>query len=120
MARETAFWSAFGLWFTFQPVLERRRMHVTRAADAITSQGATEAGQTADNHDSTSQWRRFGTSFGGDIFIFVARRRTESLTWTVPESDEELLGGVGAWGTNARKGDGAFESLLLMSMDTED
>jgi len=54
------------------------------------------------------------------MFIFVAERRAESMGWEPPESDEELLGGVGAWGTSSRKGDGTFESLLLMSVNLDD
>ncbi|TCD63203.1 hypothetical protein EIP91_005842 [Steccherinum ochraceum] len=98
LAKETAFWSAFGLWFTFEPVLE--------AAKASPASGP--------------DWRRFGASSGGEMFIFVGRRRPESLAWIVPENDEDLLGGVGAWGTNSRKGDGTFESLLLMNVDLDD
>ncbi|KAH8101007.1 putative methyltransferase-domain-containing protein [Cristinia sonorae] len=100
LAKETPFWSAFGLWFTYEPVLEKCKV--------------------PSDQNYLGEWRRFGTSFGSDMFIFVARRRPESLEWSVPETDGELLEGVGAWGSNSRKGDGTFESLLLMSVDVED
>lgn len=103
LAKETAFWSAFGLWFLFEPVLEKYEMP---AAD--------------DGRNTSAEWRRFGASFGGDMLVFVAHRRVESLLWDLPDDDEELLGGVGAWGSGSRKGDGAFESLLLMSVDIDD
>ena len=54
------------------------------------------------------------------MYIFVAHRRLESFTWIPPESDEELLGGVGAMGSKSRKEDGTFESLLLMSVDVDE
>ena len=53
-------------------------------------------------------------SFGPDGAIFVARRRPESIDWAVPDSDTDLLTGVGALGTSMRKIDDTFESLLMM------
>ncbi len=85
------FWSAFGLWFEFSPVLARRR------------QGS---------------WCRFSPSGCDDVvFIFIARRRPESFQWEIPTNDSDLLAG---WQTGTRKGDDTFESLLLMAMDDED
>jgi len=49
-------------------------------------------------------------------FIFVAYRRPESLNWTIPTGDSDLLGGVGAWGTNERKSDETFETFLFMGL----
>jgi Lysine methyltransferase len=94
LPKETAFWSAFGLWFTFVPVLVRS----THLKDS-------------------SRWERFGAGGDGEVFVFVARRRPESFLWTVPEDDVALLEGVGARGTQERKGDDTFELLLLMSVD---
>lgn len=94
LSKETAFWSAFGLWFKFEPVLVR------------------------DPSDDGS-WRRFGPSLEDDSFIFVAYRRPESLIWNVPEDDRDLLSGVGAQGTSSRKSDDTFETLLLMTMEEE-
>jgi hypothetical protein len=51
--------------------------------------------------------------------VFVAGRRAESFTWRVPLSDEELLGGVGAIGTDSRKCDDTFETLLFMTMTND-
>ncbi|KAL1755241.1 putative methyltransferase-domain-containing protein [Schizophyllum commune] len=92
LVKESPFWSAFGLWFNFAPVLAK---------------------------DSRGRWRRVGAIEGaGDdaMFLFVAQRKAESLDWPIPDSDEELLGGVGAEGTMSRKGDSTFESLLLMDI----
>jgi hypothetical protein len=89
LAKETPFWSAFGLWFTFEPVLVKSR----------------------------SFWRRFCPSSEHAIFVFVAHRRIQSYQWHIPKTDQELLDGVGAWGTNTRKVDDTFETLLLMSVD---
>ncbi|KAF8271166.1 hypothetical protein EI94DRAFT_1721030 [Lactarius quietus] len=85
-----AFWAAFGLWFTFAPVLVRAR-----------SGGG-------------SRWERLGD---GEAFVFSARRRPESFAWSAPEDDTALLEGVGASGTEERKGDDAFELFLLMGVD---
>ncbi|KAH7928057.1 hypothetical protein BV22DRAFT_1083645 [Leucogyrophana mollusca] len=93
LAKETAFWSAFGLWFTFVPVVARRR----------TSQEQTE-------------WERFGSNGGDQVFIFIAHRRPESHAWEVPRDDQDLIDGVGAKGTVNRKGDDTFETLLLMDL----
>jgi hypothetical protein len=93
LSKETAFWSAFGLWFTFVPVLVRSK------------------------HSEGSRWERFGAGGDGEVFVFVAQRQPESFSWTVPEDDVALLEGVGARGTQERKGDDAFELLLLMNVD---
>ena len=91
LSKEMPFWSAFGLWFEFSPVLARRR------------QGS---------------WNRFNPSDSDDVvFIFVARRRPESFHWEIPANDSDLLAG---WQTGTRKGDDTFESLLLMAMNDED
>lgn len=91
LAKEAPFWAAFGLWFAFAPVLARA------------------AGEGA-------PWERFGAAGDGDVFVFVAERRTESLAWEVPADDAALLGGVGARGDSRCKGDDTFETLLLMGM----
>jgi hypothetical protein len=91
LSKEAPFWSAFGLWFTFTPVLVR-----------------------AHSEDNGSRWERFESGGDGDAFLFVARRRSESFSWIVPEDDVALLEGVGGRGTEERKGDDGFEILLLM------
>ncbi|KAG1841129.1 putative methyltransferase-domain-containing protein [Suillus subalutaceus] len=97
LSKETPFWSAFGLWFSFEPVVVRK----------------------IDANNSLSEWQRFGSDMGGDgdlAFIFVARRRLESLNWTIPSENIDLLGGVGARGTCGKKSDETFETLLLMGL----
>ena len=93
LSKETPFWSAFGLWFTFRPVLVRAR--------------------SKDNN----RWERFDSGGDGEVFLFVARRKSESFSWTVPEDDVALLEGVGARGSEERKGDDEFEAWLLMRVD---
>ncbi len=92
LTKEMAFWSAFGLWFTFAPVLVRAR-------------------------SGGSGWESFGAGGDREVFVFTARRRPESFSWSAPKEDTALLEGVGAWGTKERKGDDAFELFLLMSVD---
>lgn len=92
LAKETPFWSAFGLWFTFEPVLVKSK-------------------------SSDSSWQRFCPSQEHGTFVFAAHRRIQSFEWHVPKADQELLDGVGAWGTNRSKVDDTFETLLLMSVD---
>ncbi len=94
LAKETPFWSAFGLWFTLTPVLARP-----------CSEG------------TSSRWERFDSGGDGEVFLFVARRRFESFSWTVSEDDVALLDGVGAMGTKEIKSDDGFEVLLLMRVD---
>ncbi|KAI0052248.1 hypothetical protein FA95DRAFT_1376095 [Auriscalpium vulgare] len=87
LAKETPFWSAFGLWFSYSPVLVRAR-------------GA--------------PWARLGAA--DDAFVFVARRRPESMGWRVPAEDGALLGGAGARASEGHKSDDTFELLLLMGV----
>ncbi|KAF8802486.1 hypothetical protein BYT27DRAFT_7261022 [Phlegmacium glaucopus] len=91
LAKESSFWSAFGLWFKFRPVLIRCR-------------------------SSNSEWQRFGSDLDDTILLFVAHRREESFDWEIPALDDELLGGVGAHGNDSRKGDDTFENLLIMAI----
>ncbi|KAI0258401.1 putative methyltransferase-domain-containing protein [Gloeopeniophorella convolvens] len=94
LQKEAPFWAAFGLWFVFAPVLVQ------------------EAG-------AGGRWTRLGAGSEGDgeVYVFSARRRAESVGWEVPEDDGELLEGVEARGTRVRKGDDAFELLLLMGVE---
>lgn len=89
-----AFWSAFGLWFTFAPVVMRARPE-----------------------DNNNGWEWFDVGEDGEVFLFVARRKPESFSWTLPEDDVGLLEGVGAGGTQERKSDDGFELLLLMRVE---
>ena len=88
------FWSAFGLWFAFTPILVRAR-----------------------SEDNSSRWERFDSGGDDEVFLFVAWRRAESFSWIVPEDDVALLQGVGTQGTEERKGDDGFETLLLMRVN---
>ena len=92
LAKEAPFWSAFGLWFDFKPVLFR------------------------ETTPSVCEWQRFGLNFGDTSFLFIACRRPDSFGWQIPDSDQDLLGGVGANGTTSRKCDDTFENLLLMGL----
>ncbi|KAJ4494735.1 putative methyltransferase-domain-containing protein [Lentinula edodes] len=94
LPKETPFWAAFGLWFTYEPVLVREHLP----------------------DSSLSSWRRFGSAFEGPMFIFIARRRPESLEWIIPSEDNDLLAGFGAYGTMHPKVDDTFENILFMSL----
>lgn len=94
LVKEAPFWSAFGLWFDFTPILVKMK-----------DQG-------------TEDWRRFDEDTGDILLAFVARRRTESFKWQVPTDNRALLAGLGAWDNDKEKGDDSFESLLLMSLET--
>lgn len=102
LPKEMPFWSAFGLWFTFQPVLVK----VVSDTDTEELKDGVERG-----------WERFGATWDGPTFVFAAHRKEESLRWEVPEVDHDLLAGVGAHGTVSRKGDETFETLLFMQME---
>jgi len=91
LSKEAPFWSAFGLWFTFTPVLVRAR-----------------------SEDDSSRWERFDSGGDGEVFLFVARRRSESFSWIVPEDDVALLEGVGGRGTEERKGDDVADGVRRM------
>ncbi|KAG6821319.1 hypothetical protein H0H93_000180 [Arthromyces matolae] len=94
LSKETPFWSSFGLWFEFKPVLVK---------DITSNRG---------------EWDRFGSSSSADpVFVFVGHRRPESFSWEVPSDDSDLLGGRGAWGNDSLKSDDTFETLLFMSLD---
>ena len=63
------------------------------------------------------QWETEGTESDSDMaFVFIATRRPESIGWTVPDDDSDLLSGVGAMGTSSPKSDETFEMLLMMRM----
>ncbi|EKM58519.1 uncharacterized protein PHACADRAFT_182832 [Phanerochaete carnosa HHB-10118-sp] len=118
---EMPFWSAFGLWFTFEPVLCRQSPPHRPNTSATGNDPEARAGEALENFEEPEEdtWRRFGSAGDDEVFVLVARRRPESLVWDVPPDDVELLGGVGASGTPSRKGDCTFETLLLMGMEGE-
>jgi hypothetical protein len=62
---------------------------------------------------------RLGSLSDDPTFVFIARRRALSFDWHLPPDDQDLLDGVGAWGTGTRKADDTFESLLFMTLDAE-
>ncbi|KAI0077075.1 hypothetical protein K474DRAFT_1684499 [Panus rudis PR-1116 ss-1] len=106
LPKETPFWSAFGLWFDFVPVLCKQK------DTQVSSDGNSGVS------DVNEGWRVYGTlsEDDSDTYIFVGRRRTESYSWDVPGSDAELLAGVGAYGTQNPKSDSTFETILLMEL----
>ncbi|KAJ3491795.1 hypothetical protein NLI96_g469 [Meripilus lineatus] len=123
LAKETAFWSTFGLWFTFEPVLERQRLRNTPLSGGdfrnLPSQTPDPDAQRPLSpqpvgEEEEADWQRFGSDLDEEMFIFIARRRPESNLWEIPDRDEDLLNGVGAGGTQACKSDDTFESLLLL------
>jgi len=93
LSKESAFWSAFGLWFTFKPVLIK------------------------DTSYGDGRWQRFGASSEDTMFIFIAHRRAESYDWNIPTHDSDLLAGRGAMGNDSAKADDTFETLLFMALE---
>jgi hypothetical protein len=81
LTKEMPFWRSFGRWFSFQPVLERRP-------------------------EGDGVWRRLGWDESALSFVFVGRRKPETLTWHCPEDDHELLHGL--------DGDDTLEILLML------
>jgi len=94
--KETMFWTAFGLWFEFRPVLVREK-----------------------TEQKSGQWRCFGVDPDDRTFLFVAHRRPDSFHWTIPLLDQDLLSGIGVKGSDLPKGDDTFENLLMMSLAHE-
>lgn len=102
LVKETPFWSAFGLWFKFTPVLSRRKLPMN--------------GNPPPN--VADEWVKFSPGSKDDeMFVLIATRRPESFSWTIPDGDQALLTGIGAYGSNSAKSDEQFEQLLLMGMD---
>ena len=120
LPKENPFWSAFGLWFSYEPVLYRRCRHSPSSQHGDGNYGSDcLLSNTHSNGDSETDWARYHAS--SSTYVFVARRKSTSLGWSVPEGDKDLLEGVGACGDQRRKGDDAFELMQLMSIaDNED
>jgi len=110
------FWSAFGLWFSYEPVLYRP--HHQSLLESLQENANGERNgppcNTHSNGDPEAKWARYHAS--SSTYIFIARRKSVSLAWTVPEGDKDLLEGVGADGNQRRKADDAFELMLLMDL----
>lgn len=107
LTKEMPFWSAFGLWFEFAPVLARNVKNLK-----------TDARSSKEEDDDDDGWRRFSPGDGLDeTFVLVAMRRPRSLSWTIPDEDRALLNGVGADGSESPKSDDQFERILLMEIE---
>ncbi|KAL5504164.1 hypothetical protein ACEPAH_8237 [Sanghuangporus vaninii] len=104
LSKETAFWSAFGLWFSFSPVS-------VRDGTSRTSQERFDC--TARESLEAQGWHVFGP----EGFLFVGVRRPQSFKWNVPESDSDLLAGIGAQNSDEPQSDDTFETLLMMQME---
>ena len=112
LQKESPFWSAFGLWFSYEPVLYRRCRPFHRGDDDYGSDRPLL--NTYSNKDPEMDWARYHTP--SSTYIFIARRKGTSLGWSVPEGDKDLLEGVGAYGDQRQKGDDTFDLMLLMGM----
>ena len=116
LPKEIPFWSAFGLWFSYEPVLYRRSQHPLLPSHQ--ENGDYETGRppsnTHSNVEPETDWARYHAA--SSTYIFIAHRKNISLNWSVPEGDRDLLEGVGAYGDRRRKGDDVFELMMLMDM----
>ncbi|KAF9645985.1 hypothetical protein BDM02DRAFT_379059 [Thelephora ganbajun] len=121
LPKETPFWAAFGLWFSYEPVLYRRRHQFPLPSHPENGDYRTDRPPlNADSNKAPEAvWARYHTP--SSTYVFVARRKSISLGWSVPDDDKNLLEGVGAYNDQRQKGDDAFELMLLMSLvDNED
>ncbi|KAK4055055.1 hypothetical protein OIO90_003396 [Microbotryomycetes sp. JL221] len=122
LTRETPFWSAFGCWFTFEPVQATRMIRATSetgkggiarhsSSPPLDSHGASVDACKRESFKreqlEPGPWQRFGLGEEDEIFVFVCQRRPETRGWLVPDDDEELM----------RGGDDQFERLLLCCME---
>ncbi|KAL4249709.1 hypothetical protein ABKN59_006128 [Abortiporus biennis] len=128
LAKESTFWSAFGLWFDFEPVFERERERIhprsSRVLSISSSSSSSSPSDSTPIFDTSSRnqhsgsrfkWRRLGSSLntsinhrrGGEdededdseIYVFTARRKPESFSNTwFIPEDDEEL--VGGVGAN--------------------
>jgi hypothetical protein len=97
LPKESPFWSAFGLWFDWEPVLYREK-------------NANLAPGVANN----PLWTRYHSP--SSTYLFIAHRKSASLLWSMPDSDSDLLEGVGGLGDDFKKADEGFEVMLLMDL----
>ena len=120
LPKEIPFWSAFGLWFSYHPVLYRRCQHslLPSHQENANYESAHPPLNTHSNEGPETDWARYHAP--SSTYIFIAHRKNTSLDWSVPEGDRDLLEGVGAYGDRRRKGDDAFELMLLMDMTGND
>lgn len=115
LQKEAPFWAAFGLWFTFRPVLFRRGRSTRTLSPSFVVDG-----HSLREDVKTEPWMPFSDTdpdAPDRTFVFFAYRRPESLSWEIPQSDQDLIDGVGARGTSFRKADDTFETLLFMVME---
>jgi len=121
LPKEIPFWSAFGLWFSYEPVLYRRYRPSPLASlrEDEDHGGDRPPLNVHSNGGPEARWARYHTP--SSTYVFIARRKTVSLGWSVSGDDNDLLGGVGAYGNQRQKGDDTFELMLLMDLlDGED
>ena len=116
LQKESPFWSAFGLWFSYEPVLYRHRQSSPSPPPRENGDYGSDGplSNTHSNGDPETDWTRYHTS--SSTYTFIARRKSTSLGWSVPERDKDLLEGVGAYGDQRRKGDDTFELMQLMDI----
>lgn len=116
LPKEIPFWSAFGLWFSYGPVLYRRSQHPLLPSHQENGDYGSDRppSNTHSEVEPEADWARYHAS--SSTYIFIAHRKNISLGWSVPEGDRDLLEGVGAYGDRRRTGDDAFELMLLMDM----
>ena len=121
LPKECPFWLAFGLWFSYEPVLYRPYRQSLLSSHQLNGNYESDRppSNTHSNEDLEAQWARYNAL--SSTYVFVAHRKSASIGWSVPEDDKDLLEGIGAYGDRRQKGDDAFELMLLMSLvDNED
>ena len=95
LPKETDFWRAFGVWFSYEPVLSKLL-----------------------RHSDSEEWEIFGSS--DFSFLFVGHRKTSTLSWTIPENDADLIDNhIEQAELSHLKGADYFESLLMLKISTD-
>lgn len=94
LIKEQPFWSAFGAWFDYEVVNCRAQ---PPASDATSRSSVSEwhrfGSERSDLQQSASPPHASDTASGDELFIFVARRRPESLGCVAPDDDKALMDG---------------------------
>ena len=106
LTKEQPFWTAFGAWFDFAPVLCTEHAHNKVTFVPFGSRAAHLAHTVPADADGCPL---------DDYFLLVAHRKAATLAWAPPASDAQLLAGCYDTGHDIISGQGtdAFEWMLM-------
>ena len=125
LTKEQPFWSALDSWFDFRAVDCRT---ISRSDDSIGTDDNADSGPS-DWHRYGSEGADYGASVDADqeLFVFVGRRRVNTMGCLAPDSDADLMqgkrlrprrdaDGQDSFELEPSSGQGYFEWLLLANM----